>query len=91
DLRTLSPMDSETILASARKTGRIVIVHEAPRTGGLGGEIAALISERALEYLEAPIVRVTGFDVAVPLPKMEKYYLPNIERVLQAVHHVMEF
>lgn len=91
DLRTLSPMDSEAILASARKTGRVVVVHEAPRTGGLGGEIAAQIAERALDHLEAPIVRVTGFDTAVPLPKMENYYLPNKERVLQAIHHVMEF
>ncbi len=90
DLRTLSPMDSESILASARKTGRVVVVHEAPRTGGLGGEIAALIAERALDYLKAPIVRVTGFDTAVPLFRMEEYYLPNKERVLQAIHHVME-
>ncbi len=91
DLRTLSPMDSEAILASARKTGRVVVVHEAPRTGGLGGEIAALIAERALDHLKAPIVRVTGFDTAVPLLRMEAYYLPNKERVLQAIHHVMEF
>lgn len=90
DLRTLSPMDSESILASTRKTGRVVVVHEAPRTGGLGGEIAALIAERALDYLKAPIVRVTGFDTAVPLFRMEEYYLPNKERVLQAIHHVME-
>jgi len=91
DLRTLSPMDSEAILASVRKTGRVVVVHEAPRTGGLGGEIAALIAERALDYLKAPIARVTGFDTAVPLLRMEDYYLPNKERVLQAIHHVMEF
>ena len=91
DLRTLSPMDSEAILASVRKTGRVVVVHEAPRTGGLGGEIAALIAERALDSLKAPIARVTGFDTAVPLLRMEDYYLPNKERVLQAIHHVMEF
>jgi pyruvate dehydrogenase E1 component beta subunit len=91
DLRTLSPMDSEAILASARKTGRVVVVHEAPRTGGLGGEIAALIAERALEYLKAPILRVTGFDTVVPLLRMEAYYLPNKERVIEAIHHVMEF
>jgi pyruvate/2-oxoglutarate/acetoin dehydrogenase E1 component len=90
DLQTLSPLDSETILASVRKTGRVVIVHEAPRTGGLGGEIAALIAERALDHLKAPIQRVTGFDVVVPLPKMENYYLPNKDRVLQAVYQVME-
>jgi len=90
DLRTLSPYDTESILASARKTGRIVIVHEAPRTGGLGGEIAALIAERALEYLKAPIRRVTGFDVPVPLPKMEMEYLPNPDRILQSILQVME-
>jgi pyruvate dehydrogenase E1 component beta subunit len=90
DLRTLSPIDSETILTSVRKTGRAVVVHEAPRTGGLGGEVAALIAERALDHLKAPIVRVTGFDTAVPLPKMEDYYLPNKDRVLQAIHRVME-
>jgi len=91
DLRTLSPIDSDSILASVRKTGRVVVVHEAPRTGGLGGEVAALIAERALDRLEAPIGRVTGFDTVVPLPKMEDYYLPNKERVLEAIHHVMEF
>jgi len=90
NLQTLSPLDSETILASVRKTGRVVIVHEAPRTGGLGGEIAAVIAERALDHLKAPIRRVSGFDVIVPLPKMENYYLPNKDRVLQAVYHVME-
>jgi pyruvate dehydrogenase E1 component beta subunit len=90
DLRTLSPIDSESILTSVRKTGRAVVIHEAPRTGGLGGEIAALIAERALDHLKAPIVRVTGFDTAVPLPKMEDYYLPNKDRVLQAIHRVME-
>jgi pyruvate dehydrogenase E1 component beta subunit len=91
DLRTLSPMDSEAILASVRKTGRAVIVHEAPRTGGLGGEIAALIAERALDYLKAPIARVTGFDTVVPLLRMEEYYLPNKDRVLSAIYHAMEF
>ena len=91
DLRTLSPMDSEAILESVRKTGRVVIIHEAPRTGGLGGEIAAVIAERALDHLKAPINRVTGFDTVVPLPKTENYYLPNKEQVLQAIHHVMEF
>jgi len=90
DLRTLSPIDSDSILASVRKTGRAVVVHEGPRTGGLGGEIAALIAERALAHLKAPIIRVTGFDTAVPLPKMEDYYLPNTDRVLEAIHHVME-
>jgi len=90
DLRTLSPMDSESILASVRKTGRIVVVHEAPRTAGLGGEIAALVAERALEFLKAPVRRVTGFDVPVPLPKMELDYLPNSDRIMHAIRQVME-
>lgn len=91
DLRTLSPVDSEAVVASVQKTGRAVVVHEAPRTGGLGGEIAALIAERALDHLKAPIGRVTGFDTVVPLPKTENYYLPNKERILKAIHHAMEF
>jgi pyruvate dehydrogenase E1 component beta subunit len=84
-------MDTEAILASVRKTGRVVVVHEAPRTGGLGGEVAAVIAERALDHLKAPIDRVTGFDTVVPLPKTENDYLPNKERIVRGIHHVMEF
>jgi len=69
DLRTISPMDVEAIVSSARKTGRCVIVHEAPRTCGLGAEIIALINEKAFLSLQAPIERVTGFDIPVPLRK----------------------
>jgi len=91
DLRTISPMDVETIVTSIRKTGRGVIVHEAPKTCGLGAEIIALINEKALLSLQAPIERVTGFDIPVPLPKTEHYYLPNPKRIILAVKKVMSF
>ncbi len=91
DLRTLSPMDIETIVNSIRKTGKGVIVHEAPKTCGLGAEIIALINEKALLSLQAPIERVTGFDIPVPLLKSEHYYLPNPKRIVRAVKKVMNF
>ena len=91
DLRTISPMDVETIVTSIRKTGRGVIVHEAPKTCGLGAEIIALINEKALLSLQAPIERVTGFDIPVPLMKSEHYYLPNPNRIVMAVKKVMSF
>ncbi|NOT32824.1 MAG: alpha-ketoacid dehydrogenase subunit beta [Candidatus Eisenbacteria bacterium] len=90
DLRTLVPLDEETVLASARKTGRVVIVHEAPRTGGFGGELAALVAERALTTLQAPILRVTGYDTPFPYT-LEHTYLPDAPRVLRALEHVMTF
>lgn len=91
DLRTISPMDVDTIITSVRKTGRVVIVHEAPKTCGLGAEIIALINERAFLSLQAPIERVTGFDIPVPLLKSEHYYLPNPKRIIMAVKKVMSF
>jgi len=91
DLRTVSPIDIDTIAASIEKTGRCIIVHEAPRTCGLGAEIIALINERALLSLEAPIERVTGFDIPVPLPKAEHYHLPNPKRIVMAARKVMSF
>ena len=91
DLRTISPLDVETIITSIRKTGRGVIVHEAPKTCGLGAEIIALINEKALLSLQAPIERVTGFDIPVPLMKTEHYYLPNPKRIVVAVKKVMSF
>jgi len=89
DLRTISPMDVDAIVASIRKTGRGVVVHEAPKTCGLGAEIIALITEKAFFSLQAPIERVTGFDIPVPLMKSEHYYLPNPERIISAVKKVM--
>jgi pyruvate dehydrogenase E1 component beta subunit len=91
DLRTISPIDVETIITSIRKTGRGVIVHEAPKTCGLGAEIIALINEKAFLSLQAPIERVTGFDIPVPLMKTEHYYLPNPNRIVMAVKKVMSF
>jgi len=91
DLRTLSPLDSATLLKSVEKTGRAVIVHEAPRTGGLGAEIAAQLCEEALLSLEAPIVRVAGYDTPIPLPKTEKYYLPDVDQILGAIEKTAAF
>src|SRR5512143_1097884 len=89
DLRTISPMDVDALVQSVRKTGRMVIVHEAPKTCGLGAEIIALMNEKALLSLQAPVERVTGFDIPVPLPKTEHFYLPNPKRVVTAVTKVM--
>src|SRR5512136_3261406 len=91
DLRTISPMDTEAIVTSIRKTGRGVVVHEAPKTCGLGAEIIALINEKALLSLQAPVERVTGFDIPVPLMKSEHYNLPNPKRIISAVKKVMNF
>jgi pyruvate dehydrogenase E1 component beta subunit len=91
DLRTLSPLDSESIIDSVKRTHRAVVVHEAPASCGVGAEIVARINERALVYLEAPVHRVTGFDTVTPLPKLEKFYLPNAERVMEAVNRVVNF
>jgi pyruvate dehydrogenase E1 component beta subunit len=91
DLRTLSPLDDKMITESVRKTGRAVIVHEEPRTLGLGAEIIARINEKAFLYLEAPVKRVTGYDVPMPLPKLEDYYLPDAERVARAIKEVATF
>lgn len=91
DLRTLSPMDVPCIIASVEKTGRAVVVHEAARTCGLGAEIVAQINEKALLSLEAPVERVTGFDTVFPLPQLEKYYLPTVQGILDAVDRVLTF
>jgi len=90
DVRTLAPLDEKTILDSVRKTGRLVVVHEAPRTGGFGGEIAAIVAEKAVDSLRGPIVRVTGFDTPFPYT-LEDVYMPNADRVLHGVEKVMSF
>ncbi|WP_010090065.1 alpha-ketoacid dehydrogenase subunit beta [Burkholderia ubonensis] len=90
DVATLKPLDVDTILASVAKTGRCVIVHEAPRTAGLGAEIAAVIAERGLYSLLAPVQRVTGYDVVVPLFRLESQYLPSVERIVDAVRKTLE-
>ena len=89
DLLTLNPFDAETILASVRKTGRAVIVHEAARTCGLGAEIAATIAEEGMLYLRAPILRVTAPDAPVPLAKLMDYYLPTTEQIQSALAEVL--
>ena len=90
DMRTLSPMDTDAIVESFKKTGRAVVVHEAPKTGGLAGEIAATINEEALYYQEAPINRVTGFDVPYPLYALEDYYMPEDTRIADAIRETSE-
>ncbi|MCB9831789.1 MAG: alpha-ketoacid dehydrogenase subunit beta [Planctomycetes bacterium] len=90
DLRCLAPLDYEAIVTSARKTGRVVILHEAPRTCGVGAEIAAIVAERAFESLEAPILRVTGFDAPFPYT-LEHIYMPDADRVLRAIEQVIDF
>ncbi|MBV0925804.1 alpha-ketoacid dehydrogenase subunit beta [Halomicroarcula limicola] len=91
DLRTLKPMDTDAILDSFRKTGRAAVVHEAPKTGGLAGEIIATIQEEALLYQEAPITRITGFDVPFPLYALEDYYLPEPARIKDGITEAVEF
>lgn len=90
NLRTVSPFDAETIIQSVRKTGRAVIVHEAPKTAGFGAEISATINEKALLYLEAPILRVAGFDTPFPYT-LEEDYLPNEKRIRKALRECVEF
>ncbi len=90
DVRTLVPLDEETILASVGKTGRVVIVHEAPRTCGYGAELAALVAEKALLSLEAPILRVTGYDTPFPYT-LEQQYLPDALKIFQACETVVDF
>lgn len=91
DVATISPLDIETILASVAKTGRCVIVHEAPRTAGFAAEIATQITEKALLSLLAPVQRVTGYDITMPYPKMEHHYLPTENRIIDAVHTTLEY
>jgi pyruvate dehydrogenase E1 component beta subunit len=90
DLATISPIDSETILDSVERTGRLVIVHEAPRNCGVGAEIAALVAERGLYFLQAPIQRVTGFDTVVPLFRREMDYNPSVARVTDGIRAVLK-
>jgi 2-oxoisovalerate dehydrogenase E1 component beta subunit len=91
DLATLRPYDEETVLASVTKTGRCVIVHEAVRTGGFCAEIAALIAERGLMSLLAPVARVTGYDTVIPLPRLEQHYMPSVARIVAAARKVHRF
>jgi pyruvate dehydrogenase E1 component beta subunit len=85
DLRSLSPFDDRTLTESVRRTGRAVIVHEAAGFGGYGAEVAARLTEQCFHYLEAPILRVTGFDIPYPPPHLEKFHLPSTDRILDAI------
>ena len=89
DLLTIAPLDEATLVESVKKTGRAVIVHEAPRSFGPGAEIVTRLMEKAFFYLEAPIARVTGFDVVIPLFSKEKAYLPGVERILRAARRAL--
>ena len=85
DLRSLSPFDDATVTASVRRTGRAVVIHEASRFCGYGAEVAARLSEQCFHYLEAPILRVTGFDIPYPPPHLEQHHLPSVDRILDAI------
>jgi 2-oxoisovalerate dehydrogenase E1 component beta subunit len=92
DLRTLLPLDEEAILATAARTGKVIVLHEATRTGGPGGEIAALVAERAFEYLDAPLLRVAPPDTPVPYsPPLEGTFLPDAARVGQAIRALLDY
>ncbi len=85
DLRSLSPFDDQTVTASVRRTGRAIVVHEASRFCGYGAEVAARVSEQCFHYLEAPVLRVGGFDIPYPPPHLEQYHLPSVDRILDAI------
>jgi pyruvate dehydrogenase E1 component beta subunit len=91
DLQSLSPLDIDTVAASVERTGRLVVVHEAPSNVGLGAEIAAQVTERCFYSLEAPVLRVTGYDVPYPASRLEEHFLPDLDRVLDAVDRAMAY
>lgn len=91
DLMTLRPFDEETVLKSVKKTGRVVIVHEAPKTCGFGAELSATIAEYAMLYLKAPIMRVTGYDAVMPLARLEEYLIPSADRIKEAFGEAMKY
>ena len=91
DIRTLKPLDEDALLGSVGKTGRAVIVQEAPRVAGFGAELAAILAEKAMLDLHAPVIRVTGYDVPYPYWQIEDAYMPSVERVVAAVRKTLEF
>ena len=91
DLRSLTPLDRQTIVESFEKTGRATVVHEAPRTGGLAGELTAILQEESLLYQEAPITRVTGYDITYPLYDLEDYQLPSPKRIAEGIEEAAAF
>jgi pyruvate dehydrogenase E1 component beta subunit len=91
DLRSLAPLDTETIFASVRRTGRCVVVHEATVTGGIGAEVAARVTEECFYHLEAPVLRVGAYSTPYPPSKIEEHYLPDLDRVLDAVDRTFAY
>jgi len=91
DVATLKPLDAETILASVARTGRCVVVHEAPMTGGFGAEITGRLADRGLIDLLAPVQRVAGYDTVMPLPRLEHHYMPSVARILTATRRTLEY
>jgi pyruvate/2-oxoglutarate/acetoin dehydrogenase E1 component len=91
DIRTLKPLDEDALLATAAKTGRVVIVQEAPRVAGFGAELAAILAEKAILDLRGPVLRVTGYDVPYPYWKIEDAYMPSVERVVDAARKLLRF
>ncbi|MGO4432157.1 alpha-ketoacid dehydrogenase subunit beta [Paenarthrobacter sp. RAF9] len=91
DLRSISPLDFDAVEASVKKTGRLIVAHEAPTFGGIGGEIAARIGERAFLHLEAPVIRVGGFHMPYPVAKVEEDYLPDIDKILEALDRSLAY
>jgi pyruvate/2-oxoglutarate/acetoin dehydrogenase E1 component len=91
DLRTLKPLDEDALLASVRKTGRVVVVQEAPRTLGFAAEVAAVVAEKAILDLRGPVLRVTGYDVPYPYWQLEDWYMPSPARVADAVRQLLAF
>jgi 2-oxoisovalerate dehydrogenase E1 component beta subunit len=85
DLRSLSPFDDATVTASVRRTGRAIVIHEASKFGGYGAEVAARVTEQCFHHLEAPILRVAGFDIPYPPPNLEEHHLPSVDRILDAI------
>jgi pyruvate dehydrogenase E1 component beta subunit len=91
DLRSVSPLDMTVLLESVRRTGRLIVAHEAPQSFGVGAEIAARVTEQAFYSLEAPVLRVTGYDTPYPPSRLEHEWLPNLDRVLDTVDRIMEY
>jgi 2-oxoisovalerate dehydrogenase E1 component beta subunit len=91
DLRSLNPLDTRTIVASVERTGRAIVVHEAAQTLGIGAEVAARIQERAFYHLEAPVLRATGYDTPYPPAKLEEYWLPDVDRILDLVERSLSY
>lgn len=91
DLMTLNPIDEETLFASVKKTGRVVIVNEEPKTGSFGSELSASIAEDMMLFLKSPVVRVSAYDTVLPLPRLEDYYMPSVEKIRKAIADAMRY